>query len=471
MSDTAIEAEKSVIGAIMMSPRCLPRVRAIITPAHCSSPRSRILLESLYAMADGGTPIDLVSLYTYLEDRGLLSSAGGVDAVMGLADLAATSANVEHHARTIVAAFDARALRDWAARIVAEAGDIASMLNPGSRVAETWRAIADHALKAMHTDAGLSSSMSERDATTEAIQLIQRRYEARQAGRRMEGCHEVPHKKIDDLLGGFDDGNTYLIGARTGAGKTAFARDIASRIAQGWRESDRVVDGVGGEYYSTEVEPRDLAIRGLAGRARIDGLLLRQGHIEDRQIDDLAHAVSQVRALKTQLHYHSQPGMTMEWIRDSARHRAALLSADGRKIGPIWIDYAQDVRTSRDFRVERERLAYIANESKRLARELDTPVIQCAQILKPTRGQETRRPTLGDIRGGDDLANPASGVILLHRPGIMGGDQGPGYTEAIVAKARNGVLGMECGWFFGAHQRFEFGTDRATRAMQRQERG
>ena len=452
------QAELSVLGGVLLDNQAIRIALKHITPDSFSSARGRLAFGIMCQLDAAGEPIDPVTLIQAVERRKGSHALSGDDAlgwVLGLTDAAATAVNIDNHAQRVKAGHDARRHYEWMSRETQKAYEYTTITNPRAEVQQSMSDTAEYATAAMHGAQDERHSMSLRESMAEAVKLVEARrdiWKRRCAGEdvRLPGVYETPWPEIDALIAGLESGHFYLVGARTGDGKTAFLMAMAVQIAVSVGHIDKTQSG--GELFSTEVPGRDLAIRAIARAGRVDGLDMRRGQVDDHHLARMGVGVSVNRYADLMLHH--RPGMTVEWVRDTARYRAAELKRKGRKIGPLWVDYAQDLRTERDFNSERMQLKYIAGVLHGLAGELDTPVIAACQLLRGNPDRP-RPPTKSSIRGGDDLANPATGVILLYRPATQGVEgESKAVTHVIIDKARNGETGMVRFTFDGPTQAF-----------------
>jgi replicative DNA helicase len=453
------QAELSVLGGVMLDNHAIRVALKHITPDSFSTTRGRLAFGIMCQLDAAGEPIDPVTMVHAVERMSGAHALSGDDALewlLGLTDATATAVNISNHAQRVQAGHDARKHYAWMLRETERAREYTTISNPRAEVQQSMSDVAEYATAAMHGAQNEQHSISLRHAMTAAVKLVEARrdiWKRRCNGEdvQLDGIFETPWPEVDALLGGLEAGMFYLVGARTGDGKTAFLMQMAVQIALACNKTDTAQSG--GELFSTEVPGRDLAIRAIARAGKVDGLDMRRGHVDQGKIERMAVGVSVNQYADLMLHH--RPGMTVEWVRDTARYRAAELKRQGRKIGPVWVDYAQDLRTARDFPSERMQLKYVAGVLDSLAGELDTPVIAACQLLRGNPDRPPKPPTKSSIRGGDDLANPATGVILLYRPAMQGAEGSKSDTRVIFDKSRNGETGMVRFTFDGPTQAFE----------------
>lgn len=232
----------------------------------------------------------------------------------------------------------------------------------------------------------------------------------------------TPWPDLDRHIHGLMPGRLYVIGARPGVGKSIVAAQIVAHVAKR--------HGLAAHMATLEMSETEVTQRILAAEAGVELDRLEFGHgLNDLDWRNIAAV---------------QPAMS-EWplrIDDNPRQslatiRAAVRSRQRREhVGVVVIDYLGLVEPA-DRRVPRhEQIGAITAGLKIMARELDVPVVLCAQLNRASLSRSDSRPTLGDLRESGAIEQDADAVILMHRPNLDAPD-----VQVIVAKIRNGPVG------------------------------
>jgi len=234
---------------------------------------------------------------------------------------------------------------------------------------------------------------------------------------------------VDDMLIGMGKSDLILIGARPGMGKTSFAMNIATNVA---RHSEKTVC-----IFSLEMSKQQLVQRMLASEALVDSMKLRSGNLDNDDWAKLAEASSFLS--KCDILIDDTTGISVMGMKAKLRRI--------KNLGLVVIDYLQlmqgDKRT--DNRVQE--VSDISRNLKILAKELQVPVICCAQLNRGPESRTDKRPMLSDLRESGSIEQDADTIIFISRDYYMDNPENQNKAELIVAKNRHGSTGKtEVGW-------------------------
>ncbi|MYD95523.1 MAG: AAA family ATPase, partial [Chloroflexi bacterium] len=210
------------------------------------------------------------------------------------------------------------------------------------------------------------------------------------------------YQQLDAMTGGWQPGDLIVLAARTGDGKTAFAVNLLCRAAH---------KQIPGAFFSLEMPAEQIGIRMVSMVARIDGIRIRDGKLAHRLDTDEPGEV--VRAMSTvaewPVHIDDTPALSTIDLRRDARRMVR-----DYQIGIIFVDYLQlmtaGIRTERRV----QEVTEITRALKALARELNIPVIACAQLNRAVE-ERTDGPRLSDLRESGSIEQDADMVLFLHR--------------------------------------------------------
>ena len=414
----SLEAEKTVLGGILVNNESLNVVLSIITPEDFYKESHRKIIERISALVDKGLPVDLLSISEEMQRAGLLEEAGGMAYLSSLMDGVPKSLNVEYYAQIIKEKALLRRLIISSAKIITasyeqkeEADDL---LN------EAQAAIIEVAEQRIRP--GL---VPVRALTAPTLDMIRRFAE------RKEAVTGVPSgfRSLDGLTAGFHPSELVIVAARPSMGKTALALNIAQHAGMRAERS--------AAFFSMEMAKEQLVIRLLCAEAQLDIKRVRTGFISEREFEKLkltGEALS-----RANIYIDETPGVTVMEMKAKARRLRMEQHLD-----IIFIDYIQLMRPGGRFENRNQEMSFITRSLKELAKELQIPVVGVSQLSRsPEKGRREPRPLLSDLRESGAIEQDADVVIFIFRPEYYHPDDESlrGLAEVSVAKQRNGPTG------------------------------
>jgi len=405
-----LAAERSLLGAVLVDNGLL-RVAKVRPEDFFRVGHGRIW-RAYERLSEAGQGIDFVTLRASLEAAGDLVEAGGPAYLSGLVDGVPRASNVEHYAQIVRERAVLRALIAQARVILEEAHHAEDVDEVLGR--------AEAGLLAIRPQRTGSLLLAE-DWMRSTYRQIER---ASVEKRRVSG---VPTGlgSLDRMTRGLQPGHLVFIGARTSVGKTSLALQIAL-------EASRHVMTL---VVSLEMSPDELGYRAVALESRVDSFRLMTGQVLPHESQRIGEAVSRLgeRRLAIQDGDASLHGLCADVRRVAAQYGLGLLV----------IDYLQLIDGPKAENRHQE-VAAVSKRLKRLARELQVPVVALSQLSRDT-AQRGGRPQLHHLKESGSQEQDADEVLLLHRPKEH--EDGQRYAdgeaaELIVAKQRNGPVGV-----------------------------
>jgi len=426
-----LDAEKSVLSALLLDPRVFHEIFEDVSPDDFYHPSHQLLLRAMLTIHDERRPVDLITLSEYLTTEKTLDAVGGPVALAEIADFAATSANVSHHARIVRDKAVKRRLIQVASEIAEtgydEDGNADQLLDfAESRIFEVSKAQSRSSFASLH---------DEMPATFDYVEAIMNR------GGDLTGLPSGFHD-LDEMTGGLQPGELIIIAARPSMGKTAFALNIARNAAVG--------HGKNAAFFSLEMTTRSLIVRLLSTEAQINFASLRKGFLP----------MSDYRKLQVAADRLSQANI---WIDDSGALDILEIKAKSRRLHAehgldlVIVDYLQLASAAgKNARKDLE-IAEISRGLKALSKELDLPVIAVSQLNRgpEQRDPDKRRPMMGDLRESGAIEQDADVIAFIYRDIVYNKETAdPRLAEIIIEKQRNGPTGTVKLDFEGQYARF-----------------
>ncbi len=409
------EAERSVLGAMLLDKDAVVRVAEFLRPQHFYDPKHECICESMFELFDQGMPIDIVTLSEKLKAKKKLKVVGGRAYLTELVEGVPTSANVEDYGQIV----KALAIRR---KLISAAGKIGQLAYKEERgIAE----ILDESEQELFS----ISQDSLRDRIKHIRELLKDAYERAEAiDQKKDKLTGVPtgFRVIDSVLGGLQPSDMVVLAARPSVGKTAFALDIARHAA--------VVEKKKVMMFSLEMSNMQLSDRLLGMQARVPFWELKMGKLKEEGFERIADAMGQLA--EGDIYIDDMPGQSAMEIRAKARRQKLEHGID-----LIIVDYLQLLH-SRNLENRVQEVSEISMGMKNLARELNVPVLVLSQLSRAVESRSDRIPQLSDLRESGSIEQDADIVMFLHREEMYEqNSERKGIADVIIAKHRNGPTG------------------------------
>jgi replicative DNA helicase len=412
------DAERAVIGALLIDDNAIGIVRQYLSPEDFYSSRDCKIFEAILALFSMGTRPDLLTLTGELEKTGKLDEAGGIDYIASLTHAVPSSANAEYYSQIVQNESMRRALIRVSGDVGAKAFD--ETVEPKFLLEETQQKLflvsdPQRVFRYKKADSVVKSTVTYLDEVYKT--------KAKFTG--------VPSgfPALDELTSGFQPAELIIIGARPGMGKTAIALSMAANISI--RQSRAAA------FFSLEMSEQSLMIRLLSAEAGIDSHKLRTGFFPSSDFDRIFSAAELVH--DAPLYIVDMPYMTMLNIQAMAR----MLKIQ-ENVEIIFIDYISLIASDNNMLKRYELISEVSRALKGLARELNIPVVVLSQLR---REAENQKPNLADIRESGSIEQDADMVMFLNRDRELEKSYDEQSKESgqkvqlMLAKNRNGPVG------------------------------
>jgi replicative DNA helicase len=413
-----LEAERSVLGAVLIDNESFNIAAAILEPRSFFRDAHRRVFERMIALAERNQPIDLVTLKEELERAGELEEVGGPAYMASLVDGVPRATNVEYYAKIVK---EKSTLRN----LIFSANKILSNAYEADQEADLILDEAESAIFSVAEDRVKSGFVPMRELVKESFPKIERLFEHKSF---ITGI-STGFAEIDKMTRGFQRGDLVIVAARPSMGKTSLVLNIAQHVA---------TSGAVSGFFSLEMSKEQLFMRMLASEAKIDNYRLMSGQIGQKEYGQITHALETLS--DAQLFIDDTAGIGVLEMRAKARR---LQSEHGLDL--IAIDYIQLMTGRGRFENRTLELASISRSLKGLAKELNVPVVVLSQLSRAPEARSDKRPQLSDLRESGALEQDADVVILIFREEMYKQDNEPaetdGIAELILAKQRNGPTG------------------------------
>jgi replicative DNA helicase len=412
-----LDAEESVLGAMMLSPAAIAAVSEVLSPdgreyyreSHAKVYRAAL---ALYAK---GEPVDAITLVDELDERGELEDVGGKVRIHELAALVPASANAGHYAQIVKEAATLRGL-------IRVGGEIARL--GWERPGETPELVdrAEQILFDLSQEKATSEFSHIETLLKESFERITQLYES---GADVTG---IPSgfRDLDRITSGFQEGNLVVIAARPSMGKSALGLGVAANLA--------VRKNVPVALFTLEMSKSEVTQRLMCSEAKVESQRLRTGKLSADDWPRLTAACDKLA--KAPMYVDDTGSITMMEIRSKARR----LKGKHPDLGLIIVDYLQLMTSGTTVENRVQEVSQISRSLKVLARDLDVPIVALSQLSRAVEQRHDKRPILSDLRESGSIEQDADIVMFIYRDEYYNAEESDqqGLAEVIVAKHRNG---------------------------------
>ena len=425
-----LEAETSVLGAVLLENEALNRVLEILKQDDFYREAHRRIFAAILHLYEHSEPVDLITLSEVLKSRGDLEDVGGVEYLNSLVNGVPTAANISYYAKIIKEKAILRKLINRATEIVSQSysnsGDVDEFIDQAERN-----------IFEISEDRVRPSFYPIKELIKASFKTIERLYEKRQL------ITGVPtgFQRLDELTSGLQPSDLIIIAGRPSMGKTAFALNIAQHAS--------VRATTPAAIFSLEMSKEQLALRMLCSEAKVDAHRLRGGFLSEADWPKLTRAAGSLS--EAPLFIDDTPGISALEMRAKARR----LKIE-HNLGLVIVDYLQLMRGRASADSREQEISDISRSLKALAKELSIPVIALSQLNRRVEERGDKRPQLSDLRESGAIEQDADVILFLYRDEIYNkSEENRGKAEIIIGKQRNGPTDKVDLAFLDKYTRFE----------------
>ena len=403
------EAEKALLGAILMNNRAFERINEFLLPDHFADPVNGRVFQACAKLIEQGHQANPVTLKTYLERDDLIISAGGIKYLTNLAGSAVTVINAGDYGKLIYDLFLRRELIALGENMVNDAFEA----RPGESAMDQIEGTEQQLFNLASSSSVEGGFQTFSNALKVAIDLaeIAHRREGALAG------VTTGLRDLDKKLGGLHDSDLLILAGRPSMGKTALATTMAFNAAQDFHTTENAENkGKLVAFFSLEMSAEQLATRILAERAKINSHNIRTGGLSNDDFTRLVTASEQLANMP--LYIDDTPAITVSAIRTRCRRLSRThKTADHNGLGMIVIDYLQLIAPARGERSENrvQEISAITRGLKALAKDLGVPVLALSQLSRAVEQREDKRPQLADLRESGTIEQDSDVVMFVYR--------------------------------------------------------
>jgi len=416
-----LEAEQSVLGAIMIERDAILQVVDILKPEDFYKGSHQKIYQSMLELYQKGEAIDILTLSSNLKEKNLLEEIGGVSYLSSLVAGVPSAANIVHYANLVKEKSTLRKLLSTSTKI----NDL--VFSSGESVEQVIDKVQQEIFKISQQGINYKFQSIKTDLK-EAFDRIDKLYKGEKPIRGLT----TGFQELDEKLSGLQKSDLVILAARPSLGKTALALDIARAVAI----QERQPVGI----FSLEMSREQIVDRLISAQSGVDLWRLRTGRLHDEMDFKLLEKALDVLS-DAPIFIDDTPSPDILQLRTMARK---LQLEYGLSL--LIVDYLQLIRPVRRTDSEVQQMTEVSRFLKSLARELQIPVLAVSQLSRAVEQRERRIPRLSDLRASGSIEQDADVVMFIYRkdkdkfPETVPPEE-VNTAEIIIAKHRNGPTG------------------------------
>ena len=420
----SLEAEQSVLGAILIDPSCINEVISLLKTKHFYVPSHCGIYGVMLEMFNSGNEIDVITLLEKLKARGVYDEAGGKEYLFRLAETVPTSKNVSKYANIVL---EKSILRE----LIIASGDISEMCYEGAGEASEILDAAEQKIYNITRDRDLRKFTTLSEAIIQTLDKLHKL-----SGDERDNYIGIPtyFSDLDRIIVGLNNSDLILLASRPGIGKTSLALNIARNVAV---RAEKTV-----AVFSLEMSIEQLAARMLSSEALVDSQKLRRGDLNENDWERLASAAGILG--NADILFDDSGGITVGEMKAKLRRV--------KNLGLVIIDYLQLMSSSSRSDNRVQEVSEITRSLKIMAKDLNVPVITLSQLSRASELGKGRKPILSDLRESGAIEQDADIVMFLYRDNTD--SEMHNICECIVAKNRHGATEKTELMWIGEYTRF-----------------
>ena len=427
----SVEAEQSVVGAMLMDKDAIMTAAEIVSGADFYQSAYGVIFDSMVELFNEGKPVDLITLQERLKEKDVPAEIASLEFVKDLVTAVPTSANVKYYAEIV-------AEKSLMRKLIRLNEEIANTCYAGKEPLEAILENTEKSVFELLQRRNTGDYVPIRQVVMNALERIEK------ASKNKGTVTGIPTGFIDldYKLSGLQPSDLILVAARPSIGKTAFVLNIAQYVA--FKKNKAVA------IFSLEMSKEQLVNRLFSLESQVDAQSLRTGNMKDSDWEKLIEGAGVIG--KSKLIIDDTPGISISELRSKCRKYKLEHGLD-----IIIIDYLQLMTGSvgRSSESRQQEISEISRALKGLARELNVPVIALSQLSRAVESRPDKRPMLSDLRESGAIEQDADVVMFIYRDEYYNKDsEFKKQAEIIIAKQRNGPVGTVNLAWLGEYTKF-----------------
>ncbi len=422
-----LDAEQSVLGAVLMDGEAMSELATILQPDHFYVSLNKAVYGVMLNMFITGERIDVVTVLEACMRQGVFETNEQAKEYLTRIMTAVPSiSSVSKYAQIVVDKYMVRSL-------IFAAKEIIDSANEGAEDANTLIDFAEQKIFDIRSGAEIKGLTHISGIVLDRINALNDLYkQAKEGGGASITGLSTLYKELDKRIYGLNKSDLIILAARPGMGKTSFAMNIATNVGKKYQDTAVAV-------FSLEMSKEQIVSRMISSEASLTSEAMKTGVIPDEKWKDIGRAAEVLSRLN--IYIDDTPGITVAGIKAKLRRM--------KNLGLVVIDYLQLMSSTKNYNGNRVvEISDITRNLKIMAKELNVPVITLSQLARGPEQRPDKRPLLSDLRESGSIEQDADIVMFLYRNAYYDKtDPNVNSCECIVAKNRHGEPGtVPLGW-------------------------
>lgn len=412
----SIEAENAVLGSILRKPEAIEEIIGFLTVDDFKNEDNKKIYAAMLEMFVASKEIDRVTLVNTLKESGKYDDANSINFLKILAESVPSVSNIKDYARIVR---NKSILR----RLIEACGEISELAYSEEDEADK---IIDFAEQKIF-EISQHRQTSELRHIKDIIMNVYTELESKAENKDVVSGAKTGFSDLDRVLVQMGKGDLVLVGARPAMGKTSFALNIATNAAIARKDKTVCI-------FSLEMSGEQLVTRILASEALVDSMQMRSGELNEDSWQRLADAASKMAGCNILIDDTS--GLSVTEMKSKLRRV--------RNLGLVVVDYLGLMQGGKHSENRVQEVADISRNLKIMAKDLQVPIVCCAQLSRGPESRTDKRPMLSDLRDSGAIEQDADIVMFLYRESYYKNNEessaDDNTAEVIVAKNRHGSV-------------------------------
>lgn len=412
----SIEAEQTVLGALLLDRDCLPTVIARLKPECFYRDQHRAIYSIVLRMFSNGAPADIITVINEAVSEGVFETAAMAKTYLkGIMDNVPSTANIDSYCRIVEDKYLLRSLIGVSKEIIETASE-------GGESAKNLLDLAEQKIYDIRQGREVDGLTRLSEIIVSAYDMIQKR--SGEDKEQFQGLRSG-YSMLDTFISGLNKSDMIVIAGRPGSGKTTFAVNIAANVARRFKDTEIAI-------FSLEMSKEQIASRMLSAESLVPNTSISGGMISNDEWIKLAEAADTLSQMP--IYIDDTAGINVPQIKAKLRRM--------KNLGLVVIDYLQLMESPNAHNSRVNEVSEITRQVKLMAKELNVPVILLSQLNRSVESRQDHRPMPSDLRESGSIEQDADIILFVYRESMYD-KQNPNQSDAecIIAKNRHGSTG------------------------------